>query len=267
MADVKMPLISCICPTYNRPPDYQHLIEEAVESFLRQTHPNKELIVLNDCRVQELVCDAPDVYVVKVPDRFPTLGEKRNAGVRMSRGQLIAPWDDDDISLPWRLSASVELLGDADYFNPRRCFLLDHKGLRVGSSAFVGHNLSLFTRAAFEAVGGYPAMNTGQDLALDQALSREVMCAGGQSTGRGELASSEWYYVYRWGVSPLHVSSRRPPDDAYRDLGTVPVQEGRFELTPHWRMDYEAETRRLLEESSTAEAACGITPGKRSRGD
>ena len=35
-----MPLVSCICPTYNRPPEYQHLVEEAIESFLRQDYPN-----------------------------------------------------------------------------------------------------------------------------------------------------------------------------------------------------------------------------------
>jgi glycosyltransferase involved in cell wall biosynthesis len=51
--------VSCICPTYNRPPNYQWLLEEAIESFLRQDYAEKELLVLNDCAGQELVCDAP----------------------------------------------------------------------------------------------------------------------------------------------------------------------------------------------------------------
>jgi cellulose synthase/poly-beta-1,6-N-acetylglucosamine synthase-like glycosyltransferase len=38
-------LVSCVCPTHNRPPHYQYLLEEAVESFLRQDYPNKEMIV------------------------------------------------------------------------------------------------------------------------------------------------------------------------------------------------------------------------------
>src|SRR5688572_15193909 len=87
-----LPLVSCICPTYGRPPDHQHLVEEAIASFVNQTYPNKELIVLNDCPGQTLVCNAPGVRVVNVPERFPTLGDKRNAGVGLSRGQLIAPW-------------------------------------------------------------------------------------------------------------------------------------------------------------------------------
>ena len=114
--DMARPMVSCICPTYGRPATYQHLLEEAVASFLRQTYPNKELIVLNDCPGQELVCQAPDVRVVNRADRFPTLGDKYNAAVSLARGDLIAPWEDDDISLPWRLALSVDRLGDADYF-------------------------------------------------------------------------------------------------------------------------------------------------------
>ena len=68
-----MPLVSCICPTYNRPPSHKYLVEEAIESFLRQTYPNKEMVVVNDCPGQDLLCDAPDVRVVNVPERFPTI--------------------------------------------------------------------------------------------------------------------------------------------------------------------------------------------------
>src|SRR5215211_75266 len=139
--DGDLPLVSCICPTYGRPPNHQYLLEEAIESFLRQTYPNKELIVLNDCPEQELVCLAPGVRVVNLPERFPSLGDKRNAGVELARGELIAPWDDDDISLPWRLSHSVERLGDADYYNPRSWWHMDSRGL--APSGGVGYNMSL----------------------------------------------------------------------------------------------------------------------------
>src|SRR5215212_6246488 len=164
---MSLPLVSCICPTYNRPPDHKHLVEEAIESFLRQTYPNKELIVLNDCPGQELSCDSPGVRVVNVPERFPTLGEKYNAAIALARGDLIAPWEDDDISLPWRLSLSVDRLGDAGYFNSRVCWLLNSNGFHLDSFAGYGHNLSIFTRAAFEAVGGYPTIDDLHDAVMD----------------------------------------------------------------------------------------------------
>ena len=244
--EASLPLVSCICPTYNRPPRYQHLLEEAIESFLRQDYPNKELIVLNDCPGQELICDEPGVRVVNVAERFPSIGDKQNAAVGLARGELIAPWDDDDISLPWRLSLSVERLGDADYFNPRCYWFLDNEGLHFDHPMGYANNASLFRRAAFEGVGGYPSESFGADAALDAAFSRLAHAAVDPLRGDKELTRSEWFYIYRWGVSPVHMSGSGV-EDFYREVGKLPVVEGRFHLSPHWRRDYVAETRRLLD--------------------
>jgi hypothetical protein len=48
------------------------------------------------------------------------------------------------------------------------------------------------------------------------------------------------------GVSPVHISGR-VEEDFYREIGELPVVEGRFHLSPHWRRDYVAEIRRMLE--------------------
>jgi glycosyltransferase involved in cell wall biosynthesis len=249
-SDARLPLVSAICLTYGRPPDHQYLLEEAIESFLRQTYPNKELIILNDCPGQELVCDAPGVRVVNVAERFPTLGDKRNAAVAQAAGELIAPWDDDDISLPWRLSLSVERLGNAGYFNPKLKWFMDGRGIRPEQTSNVEHNLSLFTREAFKTIGGYPSTSAGEDSKMDSALRSKVAYIGKGAPGYEQLERSEVYYIFRWGVSPDHLSNRRVPDDPesqYQHIGSKPAQPGRFVLRPHWHVDYEAETRRLLE--------------------
>src|SRR5215217_6873557 len=243
--EASLPLVSCICPTYNRSPRYQHLLEEAIESFLRQDYPNKELIVINDCFGQELICDEPGVRVVNVAERFPSIGDKQNAAVGLTRGELIAPWDDDDISLPWRLSLSVERLGDGDYFNPRRYWFLDNEGLHFDHPVGYANNASLFRRAAFEGVGGYPSKSLGADAALDAAFSGLAHAVDARR-GDKELRRSEWFYIYRWGVSPVHMSGSGV-EDFYGEVGKQPVVEGCFQLSPHWRRDYVAETRRLLE--------------------
>ena len=252
--NLEQPLVSCICSTYNRPPSHQFLVEEAIESFLRQTYPNKELIVLNDCPGQELICDAPNVRVVNVPTRFPTLGDKHNAAISLSRGELLAIWDDDDLNLPWRLALSAERLGDSDYFNPKVFWFMVREQLRPDLRTNIGFNLSLFRRSAFEAVGRFPSIGSGVDLALDRELRAKVRCVGDGSAGEEPLAPSEVYYIYRWGVSPAHLSvsnSSKDRSDNYERVGMRPIQEGRFTLRPHWHSDYVAATRRLLESAQS----------------
>lgn len=46
-------------------------------------------------------------------DERHTIGAKRNLGCELARGDLVAHWDDDDWSAPWRLSYQVEELGRA----------------------------------------------------------------------------------------------------------------------------------------------------------
>ncbi|HEY3010734.1 MAG TPA: glycosyltransferase family A protein [Micromonosporaceae bacterium] len=239
--------VSCILPTFNRPPAQQWLLEEAVESFLRQDYADKELVLLNDCPAQHLVCDAPGVTVVNLPRRFQSLGEKRNAAVGLAGGDVLMPWDDDDISLPWRLSASAAWLGDADYFCPSQYWVADAAGLHSDSCRSLAHGCSAFTRDAFDAVGGYPHLSFGEDAAFDDKLraapSVDVVPAA-------PLPTDRWYYVYRWGVSPVHMSSRGPERDWYGEIGRRSVEPGRFVLRPHWREDYVRRSREALRTDS-----------------
>lgn len=253
--------VSCILPTFNRPPARQWLLEEAVESFLRQDHPDKELILLNDCPLQQLVCDAPGVVVVNVPRRFRSLGEKRNAAVALADGDVLMPWDDDDISLPWRISASTGWLGDADYFCPSQYWVADATGLHSDSCRSLAHASSAFRRTAFDTVGGYPHLSFGEDTAFDEALRAapdvDVVPAA-------PLPTDRWYYIYRWGVSPVHMSSRGPDQDWYGEIGRRPVEAGRFVLRPHWRENYLSCSRNALTADSPGPIA-GIFAGSEMR--
>lgn len=253
-----LPFISCICPTYARYPERGWLLEEAVESFLRQDYPvdRRELVVMNDCRQQELVCHAPGVRVINCccapyrspgeraagkpgtcyMPRFPTLGAKYNALVILSRGDLICPWEDDDISLPHRVGLSVERLGDADYFNPKAHFFSCGETFQHEQMTSYAHNASIFRRLAWEKVGGYPH-DCKQDAGMDSRLR------GPRHDLRvidGPLSEKDTFYIYRWGVSDHHVSAFGDADAAYRQYGEQPIVAGRFAIRPHWREDYAA---------------------------
>ena len=93
--------ISAICPTFRRP----ELLEEAIQSFLVQDYAGeKELIIVNDEKEQKLVFDHPQVKIINLNERAPALSDKYNYAVSLTTGDMIVPWDDDDIYLPHRLT-------------------------------------------------------------------------------------------------------------------------------------------------------------------
>ena len=69
-----LPKVSCQCITYGRP----HLLNEAVEAFLRQDYPGEsELVILND-HTEITICNPgiENVTTINVPHRIRSVGEK-----------------------------------------------------------------------------------------------------------------------------------------------------------------------------------------------
>lgn len=98
----------------------------AIGDFLRQTHPDRELVVLHD---GDDACDSAlrtmtgDTSVHVVRERQgATLGILRNAAVRACHGDFVCQWDDDDRYHPRRLELQWHALQSehADF-----CFLAD----------------------------------------------------------------------------------------------------------------------------------------------
>lgn len=246
MTSTTFPLVSCLCLTYRRPRRDQYLLEESIESFLRQTYPNKELIVLNDCPGQILSCDAPGVRIYNTPNRCNSVGEKRNLAVALARGEVLAPWDDDDISLPWRLELSVARLGEADYYSPGIIWVSRDGHMQRHPIWYFAHVASLFTRAGFQQVGGYRAISFGEDLRFDEDLRAQAHLSPFSDPHRHELPAGDLFYLYRAGASGNHLSRAHNPF-RWGEIGSRPIDQGHYTLRPHWRLDYVALTRRQAE--------------------
>jgi predicted O-methyltransferase YrrM len=103
-ASARPPTVSCVMPTHDRP----RLAARAAAYFLRQDYAESELIVLDDGAdsVEPLLPPDPRIRYVRL-DEPRTIGAKRNLGCELARGDLVAHWDDDDWSAPWRLSYQV----------------------------------------------------------------------------------------------------------------------------------------------------------------
>ena len=90
---------------------------QAVRYFLAQDYPNRELIILDDAggRLGALLPDDPRIRYEQMR-AGESIGGKRNRGVELASGEIIAQWDDDDWYAPHRLStqAAPLLQGAAD---------------------------------------------------------------------------------------------------------------------------------------------------------
>lgn len=235
-----LPGVSWLCPTFARPPHWQHLLEERVHSFILQDYAGpRELLILNDCPEQELLCDVPGVRIVNLKDRLPNLGTKYNRMVELAQYDLLMPAEDDDLHLPWAISQAVTMLGKSSYWKPPQVWYCP-KGQKPVWKHPVGvrHHASIFTREAWRKVGGYPAVTGSQDAAMDALLRKHCRVAP-----EVYLPPEEWAYIYRWGVSPCHLSGTR---DMVGLWNAQQGEPGQYVLRPHWRDDYLDMTRAAL---------------------
>lgn len=114
-------LVSIIIPTYKRP----DTVHRAVDSVLRQTYEDLEVIVVDDndpgteartlteASMTKYVEDAR-VHYVKHP-RNMNGSAARNTGVRESHGVYIAFLDDDDEFYPQKIESQVKCMGSRDH--------------------------------------------------------------------------------------------------------------------------------------------------------
>jgi glycosyltransferase involved in cell wall biosynthesis len=240
--------VSCLMATYNRGKAGEPLIAEAVESFLRQTHPagKRDLLILNDTPGQTVVCDAPGVTVFNEPRRYPTLADKYNALAQRSDADCLAVWDDDDISLPHRLEFSLSKLRGGLYWHTTRHVFASRGCPWCYGDRAVGHNAALFRRKLWGEAGGFRGdaeWDQNFQLAVAGVIFRRTGLTVGHKPLPENITDAEVYYVYRWGVSPCHVSGVQ---DGYARRGQEVIEPGEVVVNPRWREDYSDRAARLV---------------------
>ncbi|MBU1344776.1 MAG: glycosyltransferase [Proteobacteria bacterium] len=107
---MKHPLVSVILPTYNR----AWVVKDAIDSVLSQDYPNIELIIIDDGsedNTQELL-EAYNDKVIIIEQENSGVSAARNAGIKKSRGELIALLDSDDAWDKKKISCQVQFFND-----------------------------------------------------------------------------------------------------------------------------------------------------------
>lgn len=231
------PTVSCLCPTFGR----VHLLEEAVESFLRQDYEGpKELIVCNDFDRQELHFSHPEVKVVNCRSRAPNLGAKRNVTASYAKGHYFITWGDDDIHLPGRITRLVNEAesSGSPFVLEGHHIMFDGKAMRKNEFSTGGAHLVY--RELYWGLGGIPEANSGEDLQFNDLVKTTL----GLTTFT--RCTSAPQFIYRWGSDRPHISAvaQRTEDKeacyaTFYDLASRLVDrglepEGQVTLNPRW---------------------------------
>lgn len=109
------PLISVIIPTYNR----AHIISRAIDSVLKQTYSNWELIIVDDGSeddTEEVVRritkkNKGKIFYFKQQNKG--VSAARNLGIRKANGDYISFLDSDDEFLPKKLAIQVQKMEES----------------------------------------------------------------------------------------------------------------------------------------------------------
>lgn len=158
------PLVTCVMVTRGFVPILRH----SAECFRCQTYPHRELVVVSGQDGDEVASffrsqDYQGVKLVHAPVGL-SLGSLRNMGISYASGEIIAQWDDDDLSDPNRLTYSVNVLmasGNAAaaflsrvliWWPARKLLLVS--GERAWEGSMVGWR---------RAIPIYPALEKGED--------------------------------------------------------------------------------------------------------
>lgn len=121
-----MILVSAIMPTRDR----RDWAEQALNCFMSQTYPDKELIIyddINDPSFPEFAAEWPITepvlflndgdgtckLIYEVHGDIQSIAQKRNQCCQLARGDIVIHWDSDDWSDPKRMADQVQRLEES----------------------------------------------------------------------------------------------------------------------------------------------------------
>ena len=145
---IATPLVSIVMPAFNA----EKTIVRAIDSVLKQTYPNIELLIINDGstdNTSEIVSKYRDSRVALINQGNKGLSGARNTGLENIKGEYVTFLDSDD----WCEADFVEKLISSMTVNKAQlsvCGMIAHKNAGVSYSAsFESTHNSFFDNAEF----------------------------------------------------------------------------------------------------------------------
>lgn len=175
------PIVSVVVTSYNK----ARFLRECVESFVGQSYPHLEVLIVNDGSpddtsevARELMAGYPKTEIKLLEKPNGGVSDARNFGLRQARGRVVLTIDGDDKVKPDYLEKAVAGLRSSggDIFRPCQ----ENFGIKTGhwSPKWEPHDFdpyflrydncfptpSIFDRALFEKCGGFKvSLSYGED--------------------------------------------------------------------------------------------------------
>lgn len=220
-------MISVLTITYKR----HHLLEEAIESFLRQTGVvGAEMVIINDNPEVEYTCIHAGVKIFNVKERFPSIAAKLQWGYKQCQYDYIYRLDDDDLLAPDALRnvqqeiitcSEVEIYRSKDHF-----FFVNNKFEKISSNV---NNGNVYTKSYLDRIV-WPDKSGDEDADITfkhGALIKETVPTS---------------MIYRWGMNTLHISGMGiQPNEVILKQADILLDndtKGIVPLNPHFDNDY-----------------------------
>ena len=188
-------------------------MRQALRCFLRQTWPDKELIVVDDGdRPVGSVCrDLPGVRYLRVRPRATT-GAKLNLGIECARGSIIQKLDDDDFYHAGFLASSAAALPPENGATlvTRCCFLVLLRGdpdLRYSGHGWKPGGAFCFHRALWRKIP-FRDVPRSEDSWFLRDHAPELV----------RVCRAEEYMVVRHGANTWNAMTTGDVDDYFRAL-------------------------------------------------
>lgn len=230
-------MISVLTLTYQR----HHLLEEAMESFIRQDFTGEsEMVIINDSPLVEYEFEHPKIRIINLKERFPSIGHKLKFGFNQCKYDYIYRLDDDDLLAPWALTHTCEdIISHPGYeiYRSSGHYYFEHNKFR-GISGSV-NNGNVYTKKYLSRIE-IPETSVGEDYKMTFDFSAKIY----------ESPHEQKTMIYRWGMSTYHlsgmgnVSNEAKNEWADRIVESVAkerntgIEEGILVLRPNFQEDY-----------------------------
>lgn len=220
-------MISVLTITYKRP----HLLEEAIESFLRQGGiKHAEMVIVNDNPEVSYVYDHPQIKIFNVKERFPSIASKLKWGFEQCTHNFIYRLDDDDLLAPNALhNAAVTIIEETldyeIYRSKDHYFFVNNKFDKKSSNI---NNGNIYTKKYLDRIV-WPDKSGDEDVYIT-FTQKATVC--------DKVPTS---MIYRWGMNTLHISGMGiQPNEVVLAMADQMLKEesGVVQLNPHFDNDY-----------------------------